>query len=150
MPPFGTNEFCSGNDYGLKVTVALGTLGLCAGLFSLAALRRWGGLIGALIVALTALGISASVPDRLGCPPGQSLNYYLTLTPDNAPLCSSSADPIDARNGTQPVVDHRQPVRVGILAGGAVLVVAVASVGWLWREERPDPDQQPPAHANIG
>src|SRR5713226_2770547 len=94
MPPFGTNEFCGGNDYALKATVALGTLGLSAGFFSLAALRRWGGLIGALIVALTAIGISASVPDRLGCPPGRSLNYSLTITPDNVPLCSSSANPI--------------------------------------------------------
>jgi hypothetical protein len=132
LPPVGTNEFCQGNDYSVKLAVFVGSLGTGFALLALAWWKWTAVSLAAAALVLTGFGVSALVPDDVSCPAGRRVLYG--VTPDARPVCSEVRTVRPAPR-VPPTVDERVPLRVGLVLGGFVLAgsVIVARTARDWR-----------------
>jgi hypothetical protein len=116
LPPFGTDEFCFGNDYGLKWSVFVAAVGLsgAALLIGSSVSKRF--LLAAAVSLLASLALAALIPKSITCPDALRLNYYLTA--DHSPLCSAPVP--SAASGTAPLVNRRTGLRAALVSAGGV------------------------------
>jgi hypothetical protein len=122
LRPVGTNEFCAGNDVSVKLAVLIGSVGTG---FTFIALAWWKWIavaVAGLASVLTGFGVALIVPDGLSCPPGYRLLYG--VLEDTRPLCGD-VDTLGAAMRLPPMVDHRLPIRGGVVLGGFLLAGSV-------------------------
>lgn len=123
LPPFGTDEFCFGNDYGLKWSVFVATAGLAGVTFIVGSSVSRRFLLAAAVALLAGLAVAALIPTSTTCPGRLRLNYYLTA--HNSPLCSAAAP--SAASGTAPLVNQRTGLRAAVVSAGAGLALLLVA-----------------------
>jgi len=123
LPPFGTDEFCFGNDYGLKWSVFVAAVGLSGVAFLVGSSMSKRFLLAAAASLLASLALAALIPRSITCPDALRLNYYLTA--DHSPLCSAPVP--SAASGTAPLVNPRIGLRAALVsAGGGLALLLLA------------------------
>jgi hypothetical protein len=121
LPPFGTDEFCRGKDFSVKLVLLTGSVTLTLVLLALARFTRGILVVASVIVVLGGIGAAAAVADRISCPDNLHLNYY--IRPDHAPLCT----PVESgqRVGSEPAVDRLPELRWGLRAAAVALAAGL-------------------------